>query len=165
MTNTTKIYIAVSACLTGEKVRYDATSKTSTAVIRLAEHFELVKFCPEMIMGLGAPRETLSLHRQNGNWQIIGDESSKNYTALSDKVMAEIQDICGDKEIAAFVLKSKSPSCALNTYSPPQDNSPRDGLIAERLRLKFPSALFIDEQRLENDQAFAEFVHTLKHES
>jgi uncharacterized protein YbbK (DUF523 family) len=163
--NSTKLYVAVSSCLTGEKVRHDATSKTSIAVLALAKDFGLLKFCPEMLMGLGTPRETISLQQQSGAWQIIGNESTNNYTHLADIALSEIDKIFGDKQIVAFVMKSRSPSCALGTYPPPQDKVARDGLIAERLRLKFPSALFVDEQQLENEVAFAEFVHTLKHES
>lgn len=165
MPNPTKLYIAVSSCLAGEKVRYDATSKTSAAVLWLAEQFEIIKFCPEMLMGLGTPRETISLAKNDSGWQIIGNESSKNYTNLADIALSEMDDIFGGRQIAAFVMKSRSPSCALGSYTPPHEKVARDGLIAERLRLKFPSALFIDEQQLEDDEAFTEFVHTLKHES
>ncbi|MDP6963009.1 MAG: DUF523 domain-containing protein [Planctomycetota bacterium] len=165
MSSATKIYVAVSACLVGEKVRYDGDHRQSSAVQRLGEHFQLLSFCPEILMGMGAPREKIYLQQQNSKWEIIGESTGNNYTSKSGPAVAEIESILMGRKISAFILKAKSPSCGLNNYQPPADNSARDGLIAEQLRLKFPTAAFVDEHLLNDDEAFNDFVQNLKNES
>ena len=48
--------VLVSACLLGEKCRYDGKSKPNEKVIALSEKYELVPVCPEVEGGLSTPR-------------------------------------------------------------------------------------------------------------
>ena len=49
--------IAVSECLRGTPCRYDGKSKKNEAVCALAERFELIPVCPEVLGGLPTPRD------------------------------------------------------------------------------------------------------------
>ena len=48
--------IAISACLTGQEVRFNAGHKQSALCSQvLARYFDFLPLCPEMAIGLGAP--------------------------------------------------------------------------------------------------------------
>ena len=51
--------ILISACLVGDKVKYDGRSNYNEKIKLLLEKYELVPFCPEVE---GGPRK-------NGKWQ------------------------------------------------------------------------------------------------
>ncbi len=58
----TKIKIGVSACLLGEKVRYDGGHKWDRFFTdTLGKFVEFVAVCPETECGLGIPREAMRL--------------------------------------------------------------------------------------------------------
>ena len=65
------IQIGISACLLGEKVRYDGGHKLQNYIHdTLGEFFSFKTFCPEMDIGLGAPRETIRLIQKQDNDQV-----------------------------------------------------------------------------------------------
>ena len=52
-----KIKVGISACLLGQEVRFDGGHKRSSFCERdLGAHFDYHPVCPEMAIGLGAPR-------------------------------------------------------------------------------------------------------------
>jgi uncharacterized protein YbbK (DUF523 family) len=57
-----KIRVGISSCLLGENVRFDGGHKREPYLVEtLGRWFEWVPVCPEMEIGLGAPRESLRL--------------------------------------------------------------------------------------------------------
>lgn len=103
--------LAVSACLLGEKVRYDGQDKRTPWVLSLASDFELVGICPETAIGLGIPRPTIGLYEDNGRVRIRQhDDPTFDVTqALYDYGFRQAREgYCG------FVLKARSPSCAID---------------------------------------------------
>ncbi len=57
-----KFKIGVSACLLGERVRYDGGHKLDRLLIdALGEDVTYVPVCPEVECGLGVPREAMRL--------------------------------------------------------------------------------------------------------
>jgi uncharacterized protein YbbK (DUF523 family) len=56
------IKVGISACVMGEKVRFDGGHKASRFVENeLSPHFEFVKVCPEVGIGMPVPRPTIRL--------------------------------------------------------------------------------------------------------
>ena len=49
--------IAVSACLAGRACRYDGKANTVQALKAMVERGEAVPICPEVLGGLGIPRD------------------------------------------------------------------------------------------------------------
>ena len=95
----------ISSCLLGMKVRYDGKDKFHRGVVTLSKIFSHYSLCPELAMGLGVPREPISLK---------GDDLIENKSAKSLKDLA--QTTCLDiitqlKKPSALIVKSKSPSC------------------------------------------------------
>ena len=101
--------LAVSSCLLGAPVRYNGGhSRDRFLTGALARHVDWVPICPEMEIGLGAPRPTLRL-RTDG--RITTKDGTADHTdamtALASDRMIDIADVDG------YVFKSRSPSCAL----------------------------------------------------
>lgn len=115
-----KIQIAVSACLLGHKVRYDAKEKKQIIIIdvfinKYADAIELVPFCPEVAIGLSVPRDKIQLvtdkNGQKGK-QIrllgVADHTldvTHELQSYTEKFLLQYPDI------KYYIVKSKSPSC------------------------------------------------------
>ncbi|HNA59992.1 MAG TPA: DUF523 domain-containing protein, partial [Elusimicrobiota bacterium] len=62
MKQTAPLRVGISACLLGQKVRYDGGHKRDAFAADLLGRFvEFVPVCPEMEIGLGTPRESIHL--------------------------------------------------------------------------------------------------------
>ncbi len=58
----TGIKVGVSACVLGDKVRFDAGHKLSRFVVQdLGAYMDFVSVCPEVGMGMPVPRPTIRL--------------------------------------------------------------------------------------------------------
>lgn len=107
-----KIPIGISACLLGNNVRFDGGHKRCTfATDDLAPfvHFEAI--CPEMAIGLSAPRPALRLVNTSQSEIALryskereGDLTQKMQAYAASKVR-QMQQLCG------FIVCAKSPSC------------------------------------------------------
>jgi uncharacterized protein YbbK (DUF523 family) len=113
------VRVLVSACLLGEKVRYNGAAATAGSPILtrwLAEN-RVVPFCPEVAGGLGVPRPAAEL--QHGTAADVLEGRAFVRTASGDDVTgAFVAGARGALERArregarVAVLKDGSPSCA-----------------------------------------------------
>ncbi|MFA6624303.1 MAG: DUF523 domain-containing protein [Bacilli bacterium] len=98
--------ILISACLLGQKVRYDGESKPVRGIMELAKFYDLIPMCPELSGGLKIPRAPS---------EIIGDKvMSKNGRDVTDNYNAGAywaSSICRLYNVKLAVLKQRSPSC------------------------------------------------------
>lgn len=143
-----KIPVAISSCLLGSKSRYDLSDKSIPEITnRLADHFLWVSFCPEMKIGLGAPREKLNLIVKGNEKRIIGDESGIDYThKMAHSIvtrMDELDNVCG------YIFKSKSPSCGISGDT---------GIFSEFVSKRFPKMPMTDENELSNNGGMESFI-------
>jgi uncharacterized protein YbgA (DUF1722 family)/uncharacterized protein YbbK (DUF523 family) len=106
--------IGVSACLLGQAVRWDGGHKRDRFLNdALAPWVEWVAVCPEIEIGLGAPRETIRLVGNALRPRLVGGASGADHTdamrAYAEAKLAELErlDLCG------YVLKSDSPTCGM----------------------------------------------------
>ena len=107
--------ILVSACLCGEKCRYNGSS-VSNNVVDTLEQKTIIKICPELLGGLLIPREPCEIVGGTasdvirGNAKILG-LSGKNYTKQYMRGVKEVINITKKNNVKMAVLKQKSPSC------------------------------------------------------
>ena len=98
--------ILISACLVGDKVKYNGGDNLSSKIDALLEKYELVPFCPEVEGGLSIPRspsERVDDRVMNMDGEDVTDEFYKG---------AELAyNICLFLKIKKAILKEKSPSC------------------------------------------------------
>ena len=98
--------IVVSACLLGDRCRYDGASKPNAAVISLAERFTLIPVCPEQLGGLPTPR--VSAERQGA---CVVNENGLDVSVEYARGAAAALAIAQENGCTCAVLKERSPSC------------------------------------------------------
>jgi uncharacterized protein YbbK (DUF523 family) len=76
-----KIKIGVSACLLGEKVRYDGGHKLDLLMKdSLEKYVEFVPVCPEVECGLGVPRKRMHLEGNPESPRLIVTDTGQDLT-------------------------------------------------------------------------------------
>ena len=107
-----EIRVGVSACLLGEKVRYDGRDKRDALVNEvLAKLFHLVPVCPEVEIGLGTPREPIHIVRWGDALRLVGVRSGADHTEAMHRYAALKVRQLEDLGVSGFILKKDSPSC------------------------------------------------------
>jgi uncharacterized protein YbbK (DUF523 family) len=112
------IHVLVSACLLGEKVRYNgAAASTNDAVLaKWLEEGRVVSFCPEVAGGLGVPRPAAEILDGDGDAVLAtralvmtreGTDLTTNFLAGAHNALAAAQS----RGVRLAILKDGSPSC------------------------------------------------------
>ena len=73
--------LAVSACLVGQKVRYNGdAAEFRTLSRKWSEHLELIPLCPEVGIGMGVPRPTIRLVKEEGKIKLVNPKNGEDFT-------------------------------------------------------------------------------------
>jgi uncharacterized protein YbbK (DUF523 family)/uncharacterized protein YbgA (DUF1722 family) len=108
------VRLGVSACLLGERVRWDGGHKRDRFLTEaLAPHVRWVPVCPEMSIGLGVPRESVRLERRGGRLRMVAPGSGSDHTDAMRRWARDHLDELARSRLHGFVLKSGSPSCGV----------------------------------------------------
>ena len=164
---TRSLRVGISACLLGERVRYDGRHKRDRFLTEvLAKHVEWVPVCPEVELGLGVPRPPMRLERGRGATpRLVVEATGEDLTARMRAYAAWRVRGIASLELDGYVLKSKSPSCGLARV--PVHGSDDDaeavgrGLFADALAEALPLIPLEDERRLARASVRAHFVDRL----
>lgn len=108
-----KIPIGISSCLLGQQVRYDGGHKHDAYITgTLGAYFEFHPCCPEMAIGLGAPRPTLRLVKSGDDVRCVGvDHAEHDVTErLNDAVQQQRDSL---NRLCGYIFKKDSPSCGM----------------------------------------------------
>jgi uncharacterized protein YbbK (DUF523 family) len=148
-----RLRIGVSACLLGDPVRYDLEDKRNAFVSdELARVAELVRVCPEVEVGMGAPREALHLVKIGTRSHMVGAESGTDWTERMEAYARARVEALG--ELDGYVLKRKSPSCGLRLADG------QVGLFAAALRARYPELPIVEEH--DADPGFVARAHAYR---
>ena len=112
-----KIQVAISACLLGHQVRYDAKilPKLDQSLLAQQLHLQpeqliLIPFCPEVGIGLSVPRAKIQAIR-NKEQQIRVLGVVDHTLDVTERLESYAHDFIEKyPEISTFVVKSKSPA-------------------------------------------------------
>ena len=152
------IRVGISACLTGQEVRYNgAHKKDQTVLDALRERFELVPVCPEIEMGLGVPREPMNLYRTPAGVRMITLQSRVDHTDGMQAYASRRLEELAKEDLSGFVLKSGSPSCGLHVGE--HDDQ---GLFAAALTRRFPQLPVAEESALADPDGLRRFVERVE---
>lgn len=104
----------MSRCLLGDRVRHDGGHRRNAFVAdTLAPFVRYVAVCPEVEMGMGAPREAIRLVRGEGGPRLRGVDGGADHSArmrrFAARRIAELRAL----DPHGYVLKRGSPSCGL----------------------------------------------------
>ena len=147
----TTIRIGVSACLVGDKVRYDGQDKRNAYLTdTLARVLELVPVCPEVAIGMGVPRPPIRLVGDPQAPRALGVDDpsldvSASLTAYGRRMAMTLDDISG------YIFKARSPSCGpwrVQVYSDDTSAAEGVGLYAREVMTQMPLMPVEEEDRL-----------------
>ena len=145
--------IAVSACLLGEKVRFDKGHKRDAFVMdELSRYAEFVSFCPEHF-AFGSPRPSIRVVRDDAKeLHIVSNKTGEDLTqTLRAKSQEDLEKV-KNADVAGIIFKSKSPSCGLASAKVYLENGfaegKDDGMFAAMCRKEFALLPMEEEGRL-----------------
>jgi len=166
-----KIRIGVSACLLGDKVRYDGQHKHDRYITDvLGQWFDFVPVCPEFELGLGVPREAMRLEGDPEHPRLITNKTRRDLTEPMLKWCAARVTELEKENLCGFIFKSRSPSSGMERVKvyPSEKGMPVNsgrGLFANAFMEHFPHLPAEEEGRLNDPglrENFIERIFTLK---
>lgn len=105
--------ILISACLLGDKTKYDGGDNYWPFVEELKKKYELIPFCPEVEGGLSIPRSPCEIQNDGSVKNKEGKDCSKEYALGAEKAFMA----CRLFGVRIAILKEGSPSCgSRNVY-------------------------------------------------
>ncbi len=153
------IQVGISSCLLGQQVRFDGGHKRHhfSAEI-LSKHVQYVPVCPEMAIGLEAPRASIRLLEDSEDRVRAVSADGKDVTESMQTFARETTS--GFNYLSGYILCAKSPSCGMErvrVYAPSGQSCRRDGIgvYAAELIQHHPNMPLEENGRL-NDQELRE---------
>lgn len=166
MNTSSKLKIGISACLLGEKVRFDGGHKEDRYLTRtLSYYVEWVPVCPEVEMGLPVPRENLRLVVGEEGIRLVGGKSKQDFTEQMQSWAQERLAQLSSEHLHGYILKRSSPSCGMervrvyDTNSVPQKNGV--GIYARMLMERYPLLPVEEEGRLNDSILLENFIERI----
>ena len=138
--------ILISACLVGDKTRFDGKANYNPLVEKLLEKYELVPICPEKEGGLKIPRLPSEIR---GNK--VFSKSGKDVTKYFLEGAKKVYNVCSYLGIKIAILKESSPSCGTHLIHDGTFNGikiPGMGITAAYLKNK--GIRVLSENEIEN---------------
>lgn len=165
-----KITVGISACLLGEKVRYDGGHKHDRYITdTLGQFFDYVPVCPEVEYGLSVPREAMHLAGNVDDPRLVTVRTGIDHTEGMKKWAGKKLDELSRRGLSGYIFKSKSPSSGMRGVKVYMDSSPPVhrgvGIFANAFMKRFPLMPVEDEGRLHDPglrENFIERVFVLK---
>jgi len=153
--------IGVSACLLGERVRYDGEHKRDAFICdTLDAVFELLPVCPEVAVGMGVPRPPVRLTGDPARPRAVGiDDPDLDVTAVltayGRRMALELDDIDG------YIFKARSPSCGtarVKVFAEGRTRGQGTGLYAREIMARQPLLPVAEEEQLGDAAARDNFI-------
>lgn len=101
-----RVKVLVSACLAGERCRFDGAARTCAGIDEIAEFAELVPICPEVLGGLPVPRKPSEILGS----RVVTCDGADVTEAFQRGAERAVRRALGEGCRFA-VLKERSPSC------------------------------------------------------
>lgn len=164
-----KPLVGISACLCGDRVRYDGQDKGQPKLIQaLEKQLQLLKICPEVAIGMGVPRPPIQLVRSGQKTEALGVENpQQNVTSeLAGYAQAIINHhaaiTTSHPPLCGFILKNRSPSCGVGNTPIHENGLPvamGSGIFAQQLQQQLPWLPITGEEALSDTQQRQRFIH------
>nr|WP_218059017.1 DUF523 and DUF1722 domain-containing protein [Orenia metallireducens] len=161
-----KPIVVVSKCLEFDKCRYNGVMISDEFVKKLKDYVEFIPVCPEVEVGLGVPRETIRLVKEDDEIRLVQPATKRDITDKMKQFSAEFLDSL--EQVDGFILKDRSPSCGTKdskVYSSIDKSSmvieKSNGLFAQKVEEIFPYAVVENEGRLKNFRIREDFLTKL----
>ena len=158
-----RIRLGISACLLGERVRFDGGHKRDPFLVEsLGQFVDWVPVCPEVESGMDAPRESMRLVQVDNEIRLLTNKTVQDQTVRMRRYARRRVDELADDELFGYVLKKDSPTCGLERVKvyggggvPARSGR---GLFAQALVTRFPLLPVEEEGRLNDPRLRENFV-------
>jgi uncharacterized protein YbgA (DUF1722 family)/uncharacterized protein YbbK (DUF523 family) len=160
-----KPIVVVSRCLGFEPCRFDAARLEDAYVSKLAPFVVYKTVCPEADIGMGTPRPPIRLVALESGIRLVESSTKTDLTEPMEGYSHEFLRTVG--EVDGFLLKNRSPSCAIGDAKvyPDKKGAPhlarQAGIFGRAVLQKFPRAAIEDEGRLKNFRIREHFLTKL----
>lgn len=157
------IRLGISACLLGEKVRYDGGHKRDPFLVNeLGRYVEWVPVCPEVECGLPIPREAMHLTGDPENPRLVTIKTGVDLTEQMATWARQRVEALAAEGLHGFVFKKDSPSSGLfrvKVYNQ-HGMAQRDGvgMFARQVTRRFPLLPAEEEGRLNDARLRENFI-------
>lgn len=161
-----RIRLGISACLLGEKVRFDGGHRLDRFLTdTLGRFVEYVPVCPEAECGLGIPREAMHLEGDPGSPRLVTIRTQRDFTErMLHWAQERVRELEGE-DLCGFIFKSDSPSSGMERVKVYDDNNvPRKvgtGLFASVFMKHFPLLPVEEEGRLHDPMLRENFIERI----
>jgi len=147
------VRILVSACLLGEKVRYDREHKRDIFLNEMLGPFvEWVRICPEVDCGLPVPREAMRLVGDPDRQRLVANRTGIDHTERMKRwAKARLEELSG-LDLCGYICKKDSPSCAMEPV----------GVFTRMFIDRFPHLPVEEEGRLADPVLLERFLQRVK---
>ncbi len=148
---TERIKVLVSACLLGEKVRYDGGHKRDLFLIdTLGAYVEWVRVCPEV--GLSVPREAMRLVGDPKSPRLVTNRTGIDHTDRMERwARARLDELAGIG-LCGYICKRGSPSCGMDPA----------GIFTHMFIRRFPGIPVEEEGRLADLERREKFLRRIR---
>ncbi len=156
--------VGVSACLLGQRVRYDGRDKyTSLIAEELKQYCQLIAVCPEVEIGLGIPRAKIQLTQVGSIIKVLKmDELNVD---VADQLADFAVRFINQYSLSGLVLQDKSPSCGVgNTKLFSQSGEEigvSSGIFAKTIMQLSPDLIVVQASQLQNKYEIEQFANRL----
>lgn len=161
-----EIRVGVSACLLGERVRWDGGHKRDAFLTDvLGPYVTWVAVCPEVEIGLGTPREPIRLGGDPDAPRLVAETTGADLTRRMERFAAAKARALAALGLDGYVLKRASPSCGL--FDVPvhghdgASTRPGRGVYAAVLARRLPMLPMEEEGRLSDESLRAHFIERI----
>jgi uncharacterized protein YbbK (DUF523 family) len=105
-------HILISACLMGQKVRYDGEDKAMQhdVILQWQREGRLIPFCPEVAAGLSIPRRPAEITTEN-DMIVVRDDAGEDVTAAFRRGAQLALEKAAQHQCRFAILTDGSPSC------------------------------------------------------
>ena len=161
-----KIRIGISACLLGQKTRYDGGHQFDDLLADTFGGFvEWVPICPEVEYGLPVPREKMRLEGDPGMPRLVTIESRFDHTdGMKNWASTKVEQL-EKLNPRGFIFKGRSPSCGLRevkVYGPDGEMSQGgEGIFAKVFIERFLLIPVEDDERLRDQAVMDNFIKAI----
>lgn len=167
---TNEIKIGVSACVVGEKVRFDSYHKINNFLVKdFSEYVKFVPVCPEVGIGMPVPRPVIRLISEEERVALVESKNQdKVYTQqMLDYSENKVEDLISE-DLCGYVVCAKSPTCGMErvkVYKKHSASKEGVGLYTKVLMEKMPWLPVEEDGRLHDPflkENFISRIYALK---
>ncbi len=158
-----RIRLGISACLLGQKVRYDGGHKLDHFLVdELGRHVEWVPVCPEVECGLPVPHEAMHLVGNPDDPRLVTIKTGVDLTGqMTAWAVRRVEELAGEG-LHGFVFKKDSPSSGLFRVKVYNEHGMAErvgvGMFAREVQRRFPLLPLEEEGRLNDAHLRENFI-------